>query len=532
MNIGAAREIPFCPESYPHSGRLSYDDALAAEKAFYQNCVDVHALPPIFHYWSNRYLLPKFQSFGFASAAEMFAQHFADACERSRHPRFVSLGAGNCDLEIQLAQSVKLHDFSLDCVDLNPAMLERGRLAADSAGLSSHLHFILADLNRWQPTSEYDCVIANQSLHHVVNLEGLFDRVKQCLRPGGEFLISDMIGRNGHQRWPEALRNVREFWRQLPPSYRFNRLVGYYEEMYENWDCSVEGFEGVRSQDILPLLVDRFHFQLFLPYGNVIDPFIDRAFGYRFDPAAVWDRAFIDAVHRRDEEEIASGGIKPTHMVAVVGNEPCAAPRFFEHLPPEFCVRAPSPDPASNRQEVAAPYRWNSWPHDSQQELEIACSRLAETGRVIKQRTAWALSLASQLDERTAWALSLEKDVESRTAWALRVEKELEVRTTWTLNLLSEVDKRTAWALALNEQVESLEREVQERTLWALRVKREFAEQTSRAEGLEQELYNLLHHPLHLAARLLKGVWNRLVSFRNQAAHESTSPHAPRPGER
>lgn len=281
--------------------------------------------------------------------------------------------------------------------------------------------------------------------------------------------------------------------------------------IYENWDCSVEGFEGVRSQDILPLLVDRFHFQLFLPYGNVIDPFIDRAFGCHFDPAAAWDRSFIDEVNRRDEDEIASGGIKPTHIIAVVGNEFCAAPRFLEHLSPEFCVRAFGPDLASNRPEAASPYRWNSWPHDSQKELEIACNRLAETGQEIKQRTAWALSLASQLDERTAWALSLEADVQARTAWAFRIEKELENRTAWTLNLLSEVEKRTAWTLTLKEQVESLEREIEERTLWALRMEQELVQQTLKAVGLEHELFNFIHHPLHLAARLLKGLQNRLT---------------------
>jgi SAM-dependent methyltransferase len=527
MSAGAAREnlsgpIPFCPDSFPTAGPQSYADALAAEKTFYENCVDVHALPPIFHYWSNRYLLPKLQAYGFGSTGEMFAKHLANAGERNPHPRFVSLGSGNCDLEIQLTHNLK-RDFTLDCVDLNPAMLERGRLAAESTRLSSHLNFIPADLNRWDPSCEYDCVIANQSLHHLVNLEGLFERVQRSLRPGGEFLIADMIGRNGHQRWPEALDIVREFWTRLPPSYRFNRLIGCYEEMYQNGDCSVEGFEGVRSQDILPLLVDRFHFYLFLPYGNVIDPFIDRTFGYHFDPAAEWDRSFIDEVHRRDEDEIACGHLKPTHLIAIVRNEQRSSRQFFEHLSPECCVRSPRIDTPSLWQEPPSPYRWNSWPHDLQQELEIACRRLAETGREIKQRTAWALSLASQLDERTAWAVSLEKDVQTRTAWAQRVEKELEIRTAWGLGLQSEVEDRTAWAVALKEQVESLERAVEERTLWALRVKEELAEQTSQAERLETELNNLIHHPSHLAARLLKGLRNRLTrvmsrKYANQAA--------------
>jgi SAM-dependent methyltransferase len=325
MSLGAARAsqvkpVPYCPESFS-----AYQESLAEEKKIYENCKNVHNLPPIFHYWSNRHLLPKLQSFGFSSPTGMFAKQLDLLCgsgatsQPSRAERFLSLGAGNCDLEVDLALSLK-GDFTIDCLDLNPAMLERGRRAAESAGLPSRLNFIPADLNSWIADAEYDAVVANQSLHHVVNLEGLFDQLKQSLRPKGRFLISDMVGRNGRQRWPEALHVIHEFWRNLPPSYRFNQLVGYYEELYENWDCSVEGFEGLRSQDILPLLLDRFHFHLFIAYGNVIDPFIDRAFGYHFDPLAEWDRNFIDQVQERDHQELASGHLKPTHMIAIVSN--------------------------------------------------------------------------------------------------------------------------------------------------------------------------------------------------------------------
>ena len=95
----------------------------------------------------------------------------------------------------------------------------------------------------------------------------------------------------------------------------------------------------MRSQDILPLLAGRFHFHTFLPFGNVIDPFIDRAFGENFDPEAEWDRAFIDRVHLRDELELHTGRIKPTHMLAVMGIEPIAAPRYPAPLSPQLCIR-------------------------------------------------------------------------------------------------------------------------------------------------------------------------------------------------
>jgi hypothetical protein len=93
---------------------------------------------------------------------------------------------------------------------------------------------------------------------NVVNLEGLLSGVNKCLTSGAQLAICDTIGRNGNQRWAEAEKLVKEYWRRLPPSYRYNRQLRRYEETIENWDCSKEGFEAIRSQDILPLLVSNF----------------------------------------------------------------------------------------------------------------------------------------------------------------------------------------------------------------------------------------------------------------------------------
>jgi SAM-dependent methyltransferase len=198
---------------------------------------------------------PELLRFGFGSPKEMFRKFLGEQLDgQPRERRFVSLGAGNCDLEIQLALQLRAETgvpFLVDCLELNPAMLERGRAAAQAAGIANQFTFVETDLNRWRAEHEYDAVVANQCLHHIVNLEGLLAEVKRCLRPLGSFVVSDMIGRNGHQRWPEALEVVHEFWRRLPPSYRFNRLLGRYEELYED---GLRGEGSRNSLQILPLL--------------------------------------------------------------------------------------------------------------------------------------------------------------------------------------------------------------------------------------------------------------------------------------
>src|SRR5947209_13183991 len=104
-----------------------YQASLAAELRTYERCLDVHALPGIFHYWSLRYLHPRLLPFGFGSPDEMFAKHLIDQCRREpgRLKRFVSLGSGNCDLEIATVRQLRAlghSDFVFDCLELNPAM--------------------------------------------------------------------------------------------------------------------------------------------------------------------------------------------------------------------------------------------------------------------------------------------------------------------------------------------------------------------------------------------------------------------------
>jgi methyltransferase family protein len=391
-------------------------------------------------------------------------------------------------------------------------MLERGRASAAQHQVESSLTFIQADFNEWIPEHEYDAVLANQALHHVLKLEDLFARIKSSLKPGGSLIVSDMIGRNGHQRWPEALDIVREFWRELPPSYRYNHSLERYEEMYQNYDCSGDGFEGIRSEDILPLLLQNFHFHLFVAFANVIEPFVDRAFGYNFDAQAAWDRSFVDAVHQRDEAEFAAGRLKPTHMLAVLGTQPDSM-LFHAPLTPQFSVRS-EPQFQIEKNAFESPYAWHTWPHSPQTELEIACRRLEEAFRRLKEaedriipRDEMVLKLNAEFEERTRWALELNQQVRDQAALDRHLEQ-----------LDAELEQRTTWALGLKQELEHLTRQFEERTAWALHLDRELAAHTAQTQELTTALEQLewargldrrFHKPLSAAFRALARLRNR-----------------------
>jgi SAM-dependent methyltransferase len=287
------------------------------------------------------------ESLGFSNPNDFFSQYIVRAARRCAPAtcQVLSLGAGNCDAEVTLAAMLieaGVDNFVFHCLDLNPQMLARGQQLAQERGLISHFGFIETDLNSWEAGTSYDVIIANQSLHHFVELELLFEKTHRCLTDTGFFLTNDMIGRNGHMRWPEALELVHACWTMLDEKHKWNHQLTRYEEMYENWDCSTEGFEGIRSQDILPLLVKTFHFECFLGFANVINIFVDRAFGHNFDLSEPKDCYFIDFVAHLDDYFLESGKLKPTQMLAAMTRTATAPSRVYKHLTPEFCLRDPN----------------------------------------------------------------------------------------------------------------------------------------------------------------------------------------------
>lgn len=225
-------------------------------------------------------------------------------------------------------------------MDINEAMFQRGLAMAEEANVAHYLEFLQADFNHWQSDESYDLIIANQSLHHVVELEHLFAQIKTSLGNNSYFITSDIIGRNGHKRWPGAVKVLKQIWREMPKRYRYNHQLNMVQKRFVNHDCSVDSFEGIRAQDILPLLIKSFHFETFILFANLILIFIDRGLGPNFDVNNPEDLVFIDRIHQLDEELMLAGTIQPTQLMAAMQLKPNENIRLrHPKLTPEFCLR-------------------------------------------------------------------------------------------------------------------------------------------------------------------------------------------------
>ena len=236
-------------------------------------------------------------------------------------------------------------DFVIEGLELSPLRSERAQANARKEGVQQFLEINESDLNRWVPSRRYSTVIAKDTLHHVVELEHLFDSIHEALEDEGIFVTTDMIGRNGHMRWPEALEIIQEIWKFIPDHYKTNHQLKRVEHEYVNWDCSKTGFEGIRAQDILPLLLERFSFKTFLGFANLPDIFIERGFGHNLSIDNPRDIGFIDFLEQLNTLLIDLGYLKPTMMYAsMTRRRPNAPPpRYYRHWTPEFCARIEDP---------------------------------------------------------------------------------------------------------------------------------------------------------------------------------------------
>jgi len=319
-----------------------YTSKTAAEKQFFEGKDSYKQLPAISQYWATQYLIPRLQEvFNIEDGSEFYLKPIEKRIRAGGAIRILSLGSGAGLLECRLARRLQSlgGDVSIVGVELSPEIVEGANNQARERGVADILSFEPADFNSLKLDREWDFVMANQILHHVTELEGLFTEVSRGLKPYGLLMTRDVIGMNGHQAWPEALSIVNDIWVDMPERYKYhNRLKKPYAA-FPNIDFSRKSFEGVRAQDILPLMVSQFFFTNFYAYGGITERFLGRGFGPNFSRDNEDDRSFVTTLQVINDLAIDAGVIKPTQMLAYARNEPSRA-KVWRGRTPKFCARA------------------------------------------------------------------------------------------------------------------------------------------------------------------------------------------------
>jgi len=86
-------------------------------------------------------------------------------------------------------------------IDLSPERVRAAGREALRRGLADRTEFLSGDLNLMPlPPSSFDCVVAHDALHHILELGDLLDRVRAALVPGGRLVVMDFVGMGSVRR--------------------------------------------------------------------------------------------------------------------------------------------------------------------------------------------------------------------------------------------------------------------------------------------------------------------------------------------
>ncbi|GAA2900583.1 hypothetical protein Acy02nite_85430 [Actinoplanes cyaneus] len=108
-------------------------------------------------------------------------------------PVIVDLGAGTGTGTIALARH--LPGATLTAVDVAEEMLAHLRERAAEAGVGDRVRTVRADLDgEWPPLGPADLAWASASMHHLADPARTLGQVREVLRPGGVFMITELDG--------------------------------------------------------------------------------------------------------------------------------------------------------------------------------------------------------------------------------------------------------------------------------------------------------------------------------------------------
>ena len=225
----------------------------------------------------------------------------------NRPARILSLGSGHCGHELAMAQRLRCA-YEITCTDINPELFIEARKRAQERSLS--LRFEVEDLNfiRIAP-GYYDLIFAHAVLHHVINLEILFDQIACGLTGGGILQLVEVIGKNKRLLWEENERFANVILAALPVKVTQGAKVQVTEE---------EGMEGIRQEQILPILRERFDALYEYTHGAFMRYICtDERFGRYFNPEHELSRRYLDLLIDIDKSTVRNGILRPLEIWGV-----------------------------------------------------------------------------------------------------------------------------------------------------------------------------------------------------------------------
>ena len=220
--------------------------------------------------------------------------------------KVLSLGSGFCGPDLELARAFRI-PYEITCVDINPKLFAGARERAEQENLN--LRFEQADLNYITlPPDTYHLVFAHAILHHVINIERLFDQITRTLKPDGVCHFVEVGGENRVLMSKKSTRFANELLRLLPPDLAKNANIILTPE---------GGMEGIRQERLLPLIEQYFQPIFEIRHGAFMRFVCHATDVGLFNPQDPHQKSWLDFLIDADRSCVKRGLLAPLEIWGV-----------------------------------------------------------------------------------------------------------------------------------------------------------------------------------------------------------------------
>ncbi|MGO9685170.1 MAG: class I SAM-dependent methyltransferase [Beijerinckiaceae bacterium] len=173
------------------------------------------------------------------------------------------------------------------------------------------------------PEATYDAIFAVSSVHHVSNLENLFQQCRKALKTNGLMFLDEYIGPTQFQTSPMITELINRLLAALPARYRKSLFANDGSTIDRYMPSPVEHFlktdpsEAIRSAEIIDILKRWFDIVEFRPYGGAIQHMLFSGITGNFDENSETDAALLNII-AMFEETLEKHGVIASDFAAIV----------------------------------------------------------------------------------------------------------------------------------------------------------------------------------------------------------------------